>query len=246
MTLYAIADSDGWAVTDLRPAVRTGWWPLPLKVADGWIPGEWTAPLPPRSEGNPWYLLGTDGLSAGVAVSALWVAEGRGREYVDGPMIRYDEVRLLRPLGKISHPLLVSVACDWAEHARPYPIPAGFNEAIDAARAWTSPASEAHLGITDVAAAVAGTTAGYALAVRGVPGIAAQGVAVPAARDAADSAARDAANSARAVTTRASSAADATNATYGVDLDADLDAEAAYRAERRWQGRRLIEIVSTR
>jgi hypothetical protein len=99
---------------------------------------------PPSAPVSGWHLMPAGGLPSHVAIGVLFLAEGRGESVSGVTTTAFTSVRLLRPLGEITHPVLVSLACDWAEHAQPDPVPHESATALAAARAWAACPCEDH------------------------------------------------------------------------------------------------------
>ena len=213
MTLYKITHPDGAPITAEASAV----WPLPTAKR----PGRWTPDIKPRLCHSGWHLMPVEGLSSYIAIGTLFEAEGRGESVGDVTKTAFTSARLVAKVGEITHPLLVSLACDWAEHVQPDPVPPKSAAAIAAARMWAlCPCEEHRQAAKDAAkdAAYVAKDAAYAAYV---------------AKDAAYAAyvAKDAAYAAYA----ASAAKDAAYAASA----------AAYAAERLWQGERVLEVVGS-
>ena len=229
MTLYKITHPDGRPVLAETPAR----WPLP--TGDG--PGDWTPDAEPVLCVSGWHLSPVEGLSSHLAVGTLFEAEGRGRSVGDETKTAYASGRLIRRVGEITHPILVSLACDWASHVQPDPMPETSAAAIAAARVWAACPCEEH-----ATAAYAAYAAAYAAA------------AAHAAADAAAACAAYAAYAAYAsayAVRYAACAAYAAYAAYAASYVAHAvraACAAAYvggGAERVWQGQRVLEVVGS-
>ena len=218
-TLYKITGPQG------EPLVATSSdrWPLPRKRGRYWQAGEWTPDREPALCESGWHLLPVAGLSVHVGIGMLWEAEGRGESVGDATKTAFRRARLLRPVGEITHELLVLATCDWAEHVQPDPVPKESREAIAAARAWAACPCEEHRVGADRAA-----------------------YAAFAANAAARTAAADAAFAANAAYRTAVAAAGTDAVLLGLPT-ASFAANAAARSardERTWQGERLLELVT--
>ena len=86
------------------------------------------------------------------ADAILFEVECRGQADRGGDKSAWEEIRLLRRVGQLTHSQLVAFACDCAE--RVGQDPAG-REAIAAARAWVACPCEEHRGAAWAAAAAA-------------------------------------------------------------------------------------------
>ena len=158
MTLYKITSSSGSPLVAKTSAV----WPRPT----GERPGKWTPDATPVLCYSGWHLMPVEGLSSHIAVGTLWEAEGRRRSVGDPTKTAYTSARLVRRVGEITRPMLVSLACDWAEHVQPDPVPAESAAAIAAARVWAACPCEEHATAANAAyaAAYAARAAAYAAA----------------------------------------------------------------------------------
>ena len=224
MTLYKITSSSGSPLVAKTSAV----WPRPT----GERPGKWTPDAEPKLCYSGWHLMPVEGLSSHIAVGTLWEAEGRRRSVGDPTKTAYTSARLVRRVGEITRPMLVSLACDWAEHVQPTPVPPESAAAIAAARAWAACPCKEHSAAADAAANAAAAANANANA--------------NAASYAADAAANAAANAAAAANANAAAYANA-DAAYAAANAASYAAAyaASYAAERLWQGQRVLEVVGS-
>ena len=232
MTLYKITHPDGRPVLAETPAR----WPLP--TGDG--PGDWTPDAEPVLCVSGWHLSPVEGLSSHLAVGTLFEAEGRGRSVGDETKTAYASGRLIRRVGEITHPILVSLACDWASHVQPDPMPETSAAAIAAARVWAACPCEEHATAANAAYAAAyAAYAGYA----GYAAYAACAAYAAYAAYASAYAVRAAAYAAYAAyaVRAAHAAADAAYVAYA----AYAASAAAYASERVWQGERVLEVVAS-
>ena len=147
MTLYKITSSSGSPLVAKTSAV----WPRPT----GERPGKWTPDATPVLCVSGWHLMPVEGLSFHLAIGTLWEAEGRGESVADATKIAFTSARLIRRVGEITHPILVLLACDWAEHVQPTPVPPESAAAIAAARAWAACPCKEHSAAAARAAATA-------------------------------------------------------------------------------------------
>ena len=154
MTLYKITHPDGWPIVAKTSAV----WPLPTAKRAG----RWTPDAKPKLCYSGWHLMGVEGLSAHLAIGMLWEAEGRGKSVGDATKVAYTSARLVRKVGEITHPVLVGLACDWAEHVQPDPVPSKSAAAIAAARTWAVCPCKEHRQAASAAYAAAAASAAYA------------------------------------------------------------------------------------
>ena len=155
MTLYKITSSSGSPLVAKTSAV----WPRPT----GERPGKWTPDAEPKLCYSGWHLMGVEGLSAHLAIGMLWEAEGRGKSVGDATKVAYTSARLVRKVGEITHPVLVGLACDWAEHVQPDPVPSKSAAAIAAARTWAvCPCKEHRQAAAAAAYAAYAASAAYA------------------------------------------------------------------------------------
>ena len=242
MTLYKITHPDGRPVLAETPAR----WPLPT----GERPGKWTPDATPVLCYSGWHLMPVEGLSSHIAVGTLWEAEGRRRSVGDPTKTAYTSARLVRRVGEITRPMLVSLACDWAEHVQPDPVPAESAAAIAAARVWAACPCEEHATAANAAYAAAyAAYAGYAgyaayaaCAAYAAYAAYASAYAVRAAAYAAYAAYAVRAACAAAYAVRAAcAAADAASAAYA----SYAASYVAYASERVWQGERVLEVVAS-
>ena len=154
MTLYKVTHPDGRPILAKTSAV----WPLP--TGDG--PGEWTPNAAPVLCHSGWHLMPVEGLSSHLALGTLWEAESRGKSVSDKTKTAFESARLVRRVGEITHPVLANLACDWAEHVQPDPVPKTSAAAIAAARAWALCPCEEHRAASAHAAAAARAAAALA------------------------------------------------------------------------------------
>ena len=234
MTLYKITHPDGRPIVAKTSAV----WPLPTAKRAG----RWTPDAKPKLCYSGWHLMGVEGLSAHLAIGTLWEAEGRGKSVGDATKVAYTSARLVRKVGEITHPVLVGLACDWAEHVQPDPVPSKSAAAIAAARTWAvCPCKEHRQAAYAAAYAAYAASAAYAHAAA-----AAYAAAYAYAAYAADAAAYAAyaAYVAKDAATADADANAAATATHAAAATA-THAAAAYAAERLWQGQRVLEVVGS-
>ena len=244
MTLYKITHPDGAPITAEASAV----WPLPTAKR----PGRWTPDIKPRLCHSGWHLMPVEGLSSYIAIGTLFEAEGRGESVGDVTKTAFTSARLVAKVGEITHPVLVGLACDWAEHVQPDPVPSKSAAAIAAARMWAlCPCEEHRQAAKDAAkdaayvakdAAYAAYAHAYAAAYAAYVASAAYAHAAAAAYAAAyaASAAKDAAYAASAAKDAAYAAYVAKDAAYAAAKAVAKDA-----AERLWQGERVLEVVGS-
>ena len=193
-----------------------------------------------------WHLVTLAGIPEWVKIGELYEAEGRGEpQSDDGRKFCFTQARLIRKVGDLTAPVLVRWAADCAEHVleiyeSAYPNDDRPRKAIEAARNGDAAAADAAYAAAAYAAAA--NAAAYAAAAAAAYAATAYAAAY-AAYAAAAAAAADAAYAAAYAAYAAAAYAAAADAAYAAYAAAAYAAAAYGGNERKWQGKRLIEIL---